>query len=95
MAGNRMSTKTRGKEDKSKANNKTQPSEETDETDFALLRKPIHTSITGFGQARKIFDLATEEVSHNFVFLHVGLFKYIILSYTITVDCFIGNLYYT
>ncbi|CAH0605811.1 unnamed protein product [Chrysodeixis includens] len=64
MAGNKMSTKTRGKEDKSKANNKTigQPTDETDETDFALLRKPIHTSITGFGQARKIFDLATEEL---------------------------------
>lgn len=65
MAGNKVNTKTKGKEDKSKASSKAvgQTSEEPEETDFALLRKPILTSITGFGQARKIFDLATEEVS--------------------------------
>ncbi|XP_075971721.1 uncharacterized protein LOC142973660 [Anticarsia gemmatalis] len=64
MAGNKMNTKTKGKEDRSKTNNKTisQTSEDADEPDFALLRKPIPTSITGFGQARKIFDLATEEL---------------------------------
>lgn len=76
-----MSTKTKGKEDKSKANNKTigQPSEEADETDFALLRKPIHTSITGFGQARKIFDLATEEVSHLQYLFTCGILIYTII----------------
>lgn len=65
MAGNKVNTKTKGKEEKSKGSSKnlSQTSEEPEDTDFALLRKPIHTSITGFGQARKIFDLATEEVS--------------------------------
>ena len=65
MAGNKVNTKTKGKEDRSKTSSKpiSQTSEESEDTDFALLRKPILTSITGFGQARKIFDLATEEVS--------------------------------
>lgn len=65
MAGNKVNTKTKGKEDRSKTSSKTvvQTSEEPEDIDYALLRKPIHTSITGFGQARKIFDLATEEVS--------------------------------
>ncbi|XP_022825330.1 uncharacterized protein LOC111355577 [Spodoptera litura] len=64
MAGNKVNTKTKAKEDKNKASSKSigQSGEETEETDFALLRKPIPTSITGFGQARKIFDLATEEL---------------------------------
>lgn len=64
MAGNKVNTKTKGKEDRSKTNSKTivQTTEEAEDTDFALLRKPIQTSITGFGQARKIFDLATEEL---------------------------------
>ncbi|XP_035438388.2 uncharacterized protein LOC118268165 [Spodoptera frugiperda] len=64
MAGNKVNTKTKAKEDRNKASAKNigQSSEETEETDFALLRKPIPTSITGFGQARKIFDLATEEL---------------------------------
>lgn len=61
MAGNKMSTKTKGRDDKGKGS-KGQPSEETDEFDFAHLRKPIKTSVTGFAQARKIFDFATEEV---------------------------------
>lgn len=64
MAGNKMNTKTKGREDRNKANNKTigQTNEDAEDPDFALLRKPIHTSITGFAQARKIFDLATEEL---------------------------------
>lgn len=72
MAGNKMNTKSKGKEDRNKSNTKGigQTNEEADETDFALLRKPIPTSITGFGQARKIYDLATEEVSiHTFIIL--------------------------
>ncbi|KAF9405229.1 hypothetical protein HW555_013945, partial [Spodoptera exigua] len=67
MAGNKVNTKTKAKEDRNKANSKNigQTNEDSEETDFALLRKPIPTSITGFGQARKIFDLATEEVCRN------------------------------
>lgn len=69
MAGNKVNTKTKGKEDRSKTNSKTivQTTEEAEDTDFALLRKPIQTSITGFGQARKIFDLATEEVAQRLI----------------------------
>lgn len=64
MAGNKVNTKSKGKEDKSKSNNRGngQTNEENELPDYALLRKPILTSITSFGQARKIFDLATEEV---------------------------------
>ncbi|KAJ0178773.1 hypothetical protein K1T71_005548 [Dendrolimus kikuchii] len=65
MAGNKINTKTKGKEEKGKSNNKGitgQNNEESEDPDFALLRKPILTSITGFGQARKIFDFATEEL---------------------------------
>lgn len=66
MAGNKINTKNKGKEEKGKSNNKGilgQNNEESEDPDFSLLRKPVLTSITGFGQARKIFDLATEEVS--------------------------------
>lgn len=64
MAGNKINTKTKGKDDKNKTNkNIVQPNEEDEDMDFSLLRKPILTSVTGFAQARKIFDLATEEVS--------------------------------
>lgn len=64
MAGNKMSTKTKGKEDKNKTSKSiVQGSEENEDLDFSLIRKPILTSVTGFAQARKIFDLATEEVS--------------------------------
>ncbi|XP_046963607.1 uncharacterized protein LOC124532629 [Vanessa cardui] len=61
MAGNKINTKK--KEDKNKANRLSgQSIEENEETDFSLLRKPIQTNITGFSQARKIFDQATEEL---------------------------------
>lgn len=64
MAGNKINTKTKGKDDKNKTSkNIAQPNEENEDVDFSLLRKPILTSVTGFAQARKIFDLATEEVS--------------------------------
>lgn len=64
MAGNKLNTKTKGREDKVKGSKSVnQNNEEGEELDFAMLRKPIPTSITGFAQARKIFDLATEEVS--------------------------------
>lgn len=65
MAGNKMNPKTKGKEDKNKSNPKTigQNNEDVEEPDFALLRKPIPTSITGFSQLMKIFDMATAEVS--------------------------------
>lgn len=65
MAGNKMNTKTKGREEKSKTSGKAidQNNEEPEDPDFSLLRKPILTSVTGFGQARKIYDLATEEVS--------------------------------
>lgn len=64
MAGNKINPKAKGKEDKGKGSkNMTHNHEEGDDMDFAVLRKPIPTSITGFAQARKIFDLATEEVS--------------------------------
>lgn len=64
MAGNKMSTKIKSKEDKVKGSKcVNQNNEEGEELDFAMLRKPVPTSITGFAQARKIFDLATEEVS--------------------------------
>lgn len=59
-----MNPKTKGKEDKGKGSKSVnQNNEEGEDMDFAVLRKPIPTSITGFAQARKIFDLATEEVS--------------------------------
>lgn len=66
MAGNKVNTKSKGKEDKSKSNNRGngQTNEENELPDYALLRKPILTSITSFGQARKIFDLATEELKN-------------------------------
>ncbi|XP_038220092.1 uncharacterized protein LOC119838296 [Zerene cesonia] len=63
MAGNRVNAKTKGKEDKSKLNkNVTQNNEDSEDLDYSLLRKPIPTSVTGFAQARKVFDLATEEL---------------------------------
>lgn len=64
MAGNKINPKAKSKEDKNKVSKSVnQNNEEGDNMDFAVLRKPIPTSITGFAQARKIFDLATEEVS--------------------------------
>ncbi|CAH2071249.1 unnamed protein product, partial [Iphiclides podalirius] len=63
MAGNRINTKAKGKEDKSKSNKgANQTNEETEDLDYTLLRKPVLTSVTGFAQARKIFDFATEEL---------------------------------
>ncbi|KAI5646389.1 hypothetical protein NE865_01322 [Phthorimaea operculella] len=63
MAGNKANAKTKGKEDRSKVSKGATQSNEDDEgIDFAVLRKPIPTSVTGFAQARKIFDLATEEL---------------------------------
>ncbi|CAH2991731.1 unnamed protein product [Chilo suppressalis] len=63
MAGNKINTKTKGREDKSKTNKgMIQNIEDSEDADFSLLRKPIFTSVTGFAQARKIFDLATEEL---------------------------------
>lgn len=65
MAGNKVNTKTKGREDKGKVNKcVTQNNDDNEDLDFALLRKPVHTSVTGFAQARKIFDVATEEVSN-------------------------------
>lgn len=61
MAGNKINTKK--KDEKSKLNRiNSRATDENEETDFSLLRKPILTNITGFAQARKIFDQATEEV---------------------------------
>nr|XP_034830061.1 uncharacterized protein LOC117987214 [Maniola hyperantus] len=61
MAGNKINTKK--KDEKSKSSRNTDSAmEESEDVDFSLLRKPILTSITGFAQARKIFDLATEEL---------------------------------
>ncbi|KAJ2952137.1 hypothetical protein O0L34_g4416 [Tuta absoluta] len=63
MAGNKANAKTKGKEDRNKVTKGVTQSNEDDEgIDFAVLRKPIPTSVTGFAQARKIFDLATEEL---------------------------------
>ncbi|XP_014368738.2 uncharacterized protein LOC106719016 [Papilio machaon] len=63
MAGNKINTKYKGKEDKSKvAKGTIQTSEEADDLDYTLLRKPILTSVTGLAQAIKIFDFATEEL---------------------------------
>ncbi|KAG6450956.1 hypothetical protein O3G_MSEX006832 [Manduca sexta] len=64
MAGNKIH-KTKGKEDKNKGNKgKGQSNVSGDDPDHALLRKPVLTSITGFSQARKIYDWATEELKH-------------------------------
>ncbi|KAI8424397.1 hypothetical protein MSG28_002914 [Choristoneura fumiferana] len=64
MAGAKINTKSKGKDDKSKGNkNLSSNNEENEEYDCSLLRKPVLTSITGFAQARKVFDLATEEAS--------------------------------
>lgn len=76
MAGNKINTKTKGKEDKGKVNKGLNlNSDDVEDLDFALLRKPVHTSVTGFAQARKIFDLATEEVSSFLLSL-----KYLIIN---------------
>ncbi|XP_059046068.1 uncharacterized protein LOC131841762 [Achroia grisella] len=65
MAGNKMNTKGKGKDDKGKFNKPiNQCNEESEDIDFSVLRKPIHTSITGLAQARKIFDCATEELKN-------------------------------
>ncbi|XP_061711006.1 uncharacterized protein LOC133520543 [Cydia pomonella] len=62
MAGTKINTKAR-KDDRSKGNKTLNTnSEDTEDHDFSLLRKPVSTSITGFAQARKIFDFATEEL---------------------------------
>lgn len=62
MAGNKINTKK--KDDRSKSGRSADSAmEDSEDIDFSLLRKPILTSITGFAQARKIFDMATEEVS--------------------------------
>lgn len=64
MAGNKINTKK--KDDRSKSGRSADSAmEDSEDIDFSLLRKPILTSITGFAQARKIFDMATEEVSKN------------------------------
>lgn len=62
MAGNKVNSKKRDEKNKS-GRNSSQGNDESEVIDYALLRKPILTSITGFAQARKIFDVATEEVS--------------------------------
>lgn len=62
MATNKINTKAKGKDDRNKKNG-SPVNEENDVFDSSLIRKPIMTSVTGFAQARKIFDLATEEVS--------------------------------
>ncbi|XP_072939441.1 uncharacterized protein [Epargyreus clarus] len=63
MAGTKINAKTKTKDDKGKSNKSSSASnEESEDLDCTLLRKPIHTSITGFAQARKVFDLATEEL---------------------------------
>ncbi|XP_053603651.1 uncharacterized protein LOC128671311 [Plodia interpunctella] len=63
MAGNKINTKQKGKDDKNKSNKSMHHSnEDNEELDFSVLRKPIRTSVTGFAQARKIFDWATEEL---------------------------------
>lgn len=63
MAGYRANTKSKNKEIKNKSNkNVDQNSEDAEDLDFSVLRRSISTSVTGFARARKIFDLATEEV---------------------------------
>ncbi|CAH2105777.1 unnamed protein product [Euphydryas editha] len=63
MSGNKINTKK--KDEKSKVNRiSSQATDENEEPDFSLLRKPILTNITGFAQARKIFDQATEELKN-------------------------------
>ncbi|CAK1546021.1 unnamed protein product [Leptosia nina] len=58
-----MTSKIRSKEEKGKnISSLGQNNEDFEDVDYSLLRKPINTSITGFAQARKIFDLATEEL---------------------------------
>lgn len=63
MAGNKINAKSKGKDDRNKGSIKSN-NDETEDKDFSLLRKPIQTSVTGFAQARKIFDMATEEVCY-------------------------------
>ncbi|XP_022119850.2 uncharacterized protein LOC110996481 [Pieris rapae] len=63
MAGYKGSTKPKSKEIKNRTNkNAVQNSEDTEDIDYSLLRRPLSTSVTGFAQARKVFDLATDEV---------------------------------
>ncbi|KAL4716617.1 hypothetical protein ACJJTC_008252 [Scirpophaga incertulas] len=61
MAGNKVTTKTKGKEAKLNRNT-SQTIEENESIDFSHLRRPIQTSVTGIAQAIKIFDIATEEL---------------------------------
>lgn len=74
MAGTKINTKK--KDDRTKINRVSgQDVEENEEDiDFSLLRKPIPTNVTGFAQARKIFDQATEEV-HYFIFVLKDIVK--------------------
>ncbi|XP_047526008.1 zinc finger protein 800 [Pieris napi] len=63
MAGDKGSTKPKSKEIKNRTNkNAVQNSEDAEDIDYSLLRRPLTTSVTGFAQARKVFDSATEEV---------------------------------
>lgn len=62
MPGNKVNSKKRDGKKKS-GRNSSQGNDESEDIDYALLRKPILTNITSFAQARKIFDVATEEVS--------------------------------
>ncbi|XP_050664279.1 uncharacterized protein LOC126964963 [Leptidea sinapis] len=64
MANNKVNyNKTKGRDEKIRvAKGSAFNSEDTDEADCSILRKPIKTSVTGFAQARKIFDFATEEL---------------------------------
>ncbi|XP_026755617.2 uncharacterized protein LOC113515561 [Galleria mellonella] len=65
MAGNKINTKGKSRDDKNKLNKViSQGNEENEEIDFSILRKPIYTSVTGLAQARKIFDCATEELKN-------------------------------
>lgn len=89
MAGNKLSvklqrTKTRSAASVSPA--RSQLSDDTSNTlpDLSLLRKSIPTSVTGFAQARDVFDTGTSEV--KLANLHAKIFNAskfaTVLSYT-------------
>ncbi|GBP60806.1 hypothetical protein EVAR_85066_1 [Eumeta japonica] len=67
MAGNKANSKAKTKDDKTRMNkgpSTSNPNDDLEDYDLSLLRKPIHTSISSFAQARKIYDAATEELPH-------------------------------
>lgn len=74
MAGNKPNvkiqrTKTRSAASVSPAQSQLSDDATNNSPDLSILRKSIATSITGFAQAREVFDTGTPEVIISFFFI--------------------------